>query len=174
MKRAIIMCAAIMLLFGCLGTPESVKPVTGFDANKYLGKWYEIARLDHSFERGLEHVSAKYSLGNGGGIYVLNSGFKTKQQKWIDVEGKAFFVEKKDVGHLKGSFFEPFYGSYIVFDLDKKNYQYAFVCGANTSYLWLLSRTPTVNKKLKDKFIKQAKGLGFDTDALIWVKQEDK
>jgi apolipoprotein D and lipocalin family protein len=169
MKRAIIMSAAVMLLFGCLGTPELVKPVTDFDANKYLGKWYEIARLDHSFERGLEQVSAEYSLRDGGGIRVLNSGLKDK--KWKEAEGKAFFVGEENVGYLKVSFFGPFYGSYIVFDLDKENYQYAFVCGSNTSYLWFMSRTPTVNDELKDKFIKQAKGLGFDTDALIWVKQ---
>jgi len=172
MKRAIIMSAAIMLLFGCLGTPESVKPVTGFDANKYLGKWYEIARLDHSFERGLEQVSAEYSLREDGGIKVLNRGFKTESKKWKVAEGKAFFVGKKNIGHLKVSFFGPFYGSYVVFDLDKENYQYAFVCGSNTSYLWFLSRTPTVDDKRKEKFINQAKTLGFDTDALIWVKQE--
>lgn len=171
MKRAVIISSTIILLAGCLGTPKSVKPCTGFDSNRYLGKWYEIARLDHSFERGLEQVSAEYSLREDGGIKVLNRGFSSEDKRWKEAEGKAFFVGEKDVGHLKVSFFGPFYGSYVIFELDKEDYQYAFVCGSKTSYLWLLSRTPTVNDELKANFIIQAKKLGFDIDKLIFVNQ---
>lgn len=94
--------------------------------------WYEIARLDHSFERGLEQVTAEYSLREGGGVQVKNRGFSNKKNKWSEAEGKAFFVGKASEGYLKVSFFGPFYGSYVVFELDKDNYQYAFVSGRAT------------------------------------------
>lgn len=93
-----------LLLTGCLGYPTSVKPVTDFELNKYLGKWYEIARLDHSFERGLEKVSAEYSLSEDGGVKVKNIGFSTKKNKWNEAISKAFFVRESDEGYLKVSF----------------------------------------------------------------------
>ncbi|MDU9048799.1 MAG: lipocalin family protein [Candidatus Electrothrix sp. Rat3] len=161
-----------LLLTGCLGYPTSVKPVTDFELNKYLGKWYEIARLDHSFERGLEKVSAEYSLSEDGGVKVKNIGFSTKKNKWNEAIGKAFFVRESDEGYLKVSFFGPFYGSYVIFELDKENYQYAFIASSNTSYLWFLSRTPTVSAELKAQFKKRAEELNFNTQELIWVNQE--
>jgi len=118
-----------VLLSACTGLPEGVKPVDDFDVNKYLGKWYEIARLDHSFERELDKVTAEYSLRDEGGVKVINRGFDTENNKWKDVEAKAFFVNSETEGHLKVSFFGPFYGSYVVFELDKEGYQYAFVAG---------------------------------------------
>lgn len=137
---------AALFLSGCSGMPKSVTPVNDFELDKYLGKWYEIARLDHSFERGMEQVTAEYSLWEDGGIQVKNRGFSKKNNKWSEAERKTFFVGKSSDGHLKVSFFGPFYGSYIMFELDKDKYQYAFVSGPNTSYLWLLSRTPTVDE----------------------------
>jgi len=124
-------------LIGCTGMPEGVVPVKDFDESRYLGKWYEIARLDHSFERGLSHVTAEYELRSDGGIKVINRGFSATKNKWKEAEGKAYFVGNRDKGHLKVSFFGPFYGSYIVFGLDQDNYQYAFISSYNTSYLWL-------------------------------------
>ena len=159
-----------LFMSGCLGLPEGVNPVEEFDLNKYLGKWYEIARLDHSFERGLDRVTAEYSLRDDDGVKVLNRGFSIAENKWKEAEGRAYFVRGIDEGHLKVSFFSPFYGSYVVFELDKEKYQYAFVTGSNTSYLWLLSRTPTVSKELVDWFVKRSKELGFDTDNLIFVE----
>lgn len=159
-----------LFMNGCLGLPDGVYPVDEFDLNKYMGKWYEIARLDHSFERGLDRVTAEYSVRNDGGVRVINKGFSIAQNKWKEAEAKAYFVRGQDDGYLKVSFFGPFYGSYVVFELDKKNYQYAFVTGSNTSYLWLLSRTPTVSKELVDQFVKRSKELGFDTDNLIFVE----
>lgn len=156
---------------GCLGLPEGVHPVKEFDLNKYLGRWYEIARLDHSFERGLVGVTAEYSLRDDGGVRVINKGFSIKENKWKEAEGKAYFVRDQDEGFLKVSFFGPFYGSYVVFELDKENYQYAFVASNNTSYLWLLARSPNLSKEIVDRFVKRSKALGFDTDGLIFVEQ---
>jgi apolipoprotein D and lipocalin family protein len=171
MKKLLI--SILLLLFaGCLGYPESVKPVTGFELEKYLGKWYEIARLDHSFERGLEKVSAEYSVRRDGGIKVKNRGFSIEKNEWKEAVGKALFVNNEYEGYLKVSFFGPFYGSYVIFELDKINYQYAFVSGSNESYLWFLSRTPTVGDDMKEKFEKKSKELGFETQDLIWVNQE--
>ena len=163
--------AALSLLFlGCLGYPDNIKPVKDFELKRYLGKWYEIARLDHSFERGLEKVTAEYSMRDDGGVKVLNRGFSKDENKWSEAEGKAYFVREANEGYLKVSFFGPFYGAYVVFELDK-DYEYAFVTSSKKSYLWLLSRTPVVSDDLKVQFVEKAKTLGYDTAALIWVDQ---
>ncbi len=163
---------ALSLLFiGCLGYPDNIKPVKDFELKRYLGKWYEIARLDHSFERGLEKVTAEYSMRDDGGVKVLNRGFSKEKNGWKEAEGKAYFVNSQDEGYLKVSFFGPFYGAYVVFELDK-DYEYAFVTSSKKSYLWFLSRTPTVSDDLKAQFVQKARSLGYDTDALIWVNQE--
>jgi apolipoprotein D and lipocalin family protein len=169
-KLFLILCS--ITLGGCLGMPESVKPVSDFQVNNYLGKWYEIARLDHSFERGLSKVTAEYSLRDDGGLAVLNRGFSTEKNKWQEAKGKAYFVDSDSEGYLKVSFFGPFYGSYVIFDLEKNNYDYAFISGPNHDYLWLLSRTPKVDPAVIDKFVRMAKERGFDTDKLIFVDQE--
>ena len=161
-----------VLLTGCLGTPKGVIPIENFEANRYLGKWYEIARLDHSFERGLSKVSAEYSLQKDGGIQVLNQGFSKKDNEWNKAEGKAYFINGDKQGHLKVSFFGPFYSSYIIFELDKTNYDYAFISGYTNSYLWLLARTPNIDHAIIDRFISLSKKLGFNTDTLIFVNQE--
>lgn len=161
-----------LLLAGSLGYPKAVEPVDEFELNKYLGKWYEIARLDHSFERNLEQVSAEYSLREDGGVRVKNRGYSVKKNKWKEAIGKAYFVRKSDEGYLKVSFFGPFYGSYVIFELDKTDYQYAFISGSNESYLWFLSRNPTVGNEIKQTFKNRAKELGFNTEELIWVNQK--
>jgi apolipoprotein D and lipocalin family protein len=168
--RILILVLILLVISGCLGIPEGIQPVDNFDLNKYLGKWYEIARLDHSFERGLNNVSAEYSMRDDGGVNVLNRGFSIENQEWQQAEGRAYFVEESGKGYLKVSFFRPFYGSYIIFELDKENYQYAFVCGPDKDYLWLLSRTPTVNKELIDRFIEKSKAFGFEPENLIFVE----
>ena len=171
MTKRIFLLATALCLGGCLGMPESVTPVKGFELNRYLGRWYEIARLDHSFEQGLEQVTAEYSLREDGGVTVVNRGFLPAENIWKEAEGKAFFVEEPTTGYLKVSFFGPFYGSYVIFELDREKYRYAFVSGPDNSYLWLLARTPTVDKKLLDRFVAQAHQLGFATDKLIYVRQ---
>ena len=161
----------VLFIAGCVGIPENVKPVDHFNLERYLGKWYEIARLDHSFERGLIRVTADYRLRDDGGVRVLNRGYSAKEDKWKEAEGKAYFVDGTDRGYLKVSFFGPFYASYIVFELDRENYQYALVCGPDKSYLWILSRTREMHREVKDKLVAQAAAAGFDTNKLIFVDQ---
>ena len=157
---------------GCVGIPEQVKPVDNFEIEKYLGKWYEIARLDHSFERGLTRVTAEYGLREDGGLRVVNRGYSAQENKWKEAVGKAYFVNEPHQGYMKVSFFGPFYGSYIVFELDHENYQYSLVCGPDTSYLWILSRSPEMKADLKNILIAKAAALGFDTSKLLYVSHE--
>lgn len=168
----VLMVVLAMLLGGCLGMPKTVQPVNNFELDRYLGTWYEIARLDHSFERGLTRIQAEYSLRDDGGVRVLNKGYSVEKQAWQEAEGKAYFVESPDQGYLKVSFFGPFYGSYVVFGLDQENYQYAFVSGPDTTYLWLLARTPQVAPEVLEAFKQAARERGFDTEQLIYVKHE--
>ena len=161
----------IVLLGGCVSVPQNIAPVNGFELNRYLGKWYEIARLDHSFERGLANITAEYSLRADGGVKVVNKGFAAADNKWKEAEGKAYFVGSPQEGYLKVSFFGPFYGAYIVFELDKEDYQYAFITSYDKSYLWLLARTPTVSDEVLSRFVQKSGELGFATDKLIFPKQ---
>lgn len=161
-----------LLMAGCTSMPDGVRPVEGFELDRYLGRWYEIARLDNRFERGLTRVTAEYSVLEDGGVRVLNRGFSAAKGEWQEAEGKAYFVESPDLGHLKVSFFGPFYSSYVVFELDEEGYQYSFISGHDTSYLWLLARTPTVDAGILQRFMQRAAELGFDTDALILVAQD--
>jgi apolipoprotein D and lipocalin family protein len=170
MKKLSLLLA--MLLTGCVGIPADVKPVGNFQVEKYLGKWYEIARLDHSFERGLSRVTANYSLRDDGGVRVINRGYSVKESKWKEAEGKAYFVREKNQGYLKVSFFGPFYGAYVVFELDQEQYQYSLVCGPDKSYLWILARSPQISETLKARLIARAKSSGFDIDKLIFVNQD--
>lgn len=158
------------LLAGCLGMPDGVAPVQDFDAGRYLGRWYEIARLDHGFERDLVDVTAEYSQRDDGAVRVVNSGFDSAEREWQSVEGVARFVRGEDEGYLKVSFFGPFYGSYVVFGLDHEGYEYAFVSGFNHDYLWLLARSPSVSGELRRRFESEAARRGFPTDELIWVE----
>ena len=173
-RRVIASAWSLMIAFlftGCVGVPKGVKPVQGFELNRYLGRWYEIARLDHSFERGMSHVTADYSVRDDGGVRVLNRGYSEKKKEWKSAEGKAYLVKTPDQGYLKVSFFGPFYGSYVVFELDEKDYQYAVISGPNKSYLWLLARKPEIAPELKNRLIAQAADLGFDTAKLVFPDQ---
>ena len=172
MKKLLIL-VAFLILNGCLGMPENVSPIKGFKINRYLGKWYEIARLNHSFERGLEQITANYSLREDGGVSVINRGYSKKKNEWKIVEGKAYFVNDENEGYLRVSFFGPFYGSYVIFELDKENYEYAFISGPDLSYLWLLSRKPDLEKQVIDKFKEKSKKLGFDVNNLIFVNHDE-
>lgn len=162
-----------LLLSACTGKPDGVVAVKDFQLERYLGTWYEIARLDHSFERGLNNITAEYSLRDDGGVTVLNRGYSIEDKEWQQAEGKAYFLDDTDTGHLKVSFFGPFYGSYIVFEMDQEEYSYAFVSGPDTSYLWLLSRTPQLDREIIERFIERSRELGFDTDKLIYVEHDN-
>ncbi len=168
-RRALILCAA--LLAGCVAVPDGIQPVSGFQAERYLGTWYEIARLDHGFERGMSRVTAEYRRRDDGGIDVVNRGYLADTQTWKQADGKAYFVQSPDIGYLKVSFFGPFYGSYVVFELDRQDYRYALVAGPDRSYLWLLARSPTLDAATRERLVARAKAAGFDTQKLIFVDQ---
>jgi len=161
----------LLLLPGCTGVPEGVETVTGIEFKRYLGKWYEIARLDHSFERGLHRVTADYSLRDDGGVRVINRGYDVKKKEWQEAEGRAYFVESSRVGRLKVSFFGPFFGGYNIIDLDKERYSYALVCGYNRNYLWILSRAPALDPATTERLVTKARTLGFATENLIFPVQ---
>ena len=162
-----------LLLGGCTGIPGNVTAVTGFEIERYLGTRYEIARLDHSFERGLSNVTARYTPRPDGGIDVLNRGFDRKTGTWKEADGKAYFIETPDVGRLKVSFFGPFYGGYNIIALDKERYSYAMVAGPDRSYLWLLAREQSMDRYVRGKLIDMARQLGFATDKLIFVDHDN-
>jgi len=166
----IILVATTVL--GCTGVPKGLEPVSGFDGDLYLGKWYEIARLDHSFERNLSNVSATYARDSAGVISVTNRGYNEKTDKWKQIEGRARFIGDNTVGSLKVSFFGPFYGGYHVIALDKKNYSYAMVAGPNLSYLWILSRSTSLDETILSDLTDKAAEWGFKTTELIAVKHD--
>ena len=170
MKRLSVL--LIVLLTGCVGIPEGVTPVDSFRLERYLGTWYEIARLDHSFERGLTHVTADYSLRDDGGVRVINRGYSAVKDAWQEAEGKAYFVKASDQGFLKVSFWGFFYGSYIIFDLDHEHYQYSLVCGPDRSYLWILAREPKIEDTIRDMLMEKAASLGFETEKLLFINHD--
>ncbi|MFC3122280.1 lipocalin family protein [Agaribacter flavus] len=159
-----------LLLVSCTQIPDGIEPVSNFDKTRYLGRWYEIARLDHPFERGLSKITATYTLNNDGSIKVVNTGYNEEENKWDVAEGKAYFVSDEDVGHLKVSFFGPFYASYVIADLDKDNYDWAIVTGPSREYLWILSRRPILDEFSLNQSIEFAKSKGFPVEDLIFVK----
>jgi len=161
-----------LLFISCTGVPSGLDPVNDFEADRYLGKWYEIVRLDHSFERNLSNVSAHYTVRDNGSIDVINRGFNTQSGKWKEIKGKAYFIGNKNVGSLKVSFFGPFYGGYHVIALDKENYHYAMIAGPSRKYLWILSRDKTLDEKIISDLVTKARNWGFDTDDLIYVSQD--
>jgi apolipoprotein D and lipocalin family protein len=160
-----------MLLGGCTGLPDGVDPVTSFEVSRYTGKWYEIARLDHRFERGLSQVTAEYTLSDNGGITVVNRGYDADSESWKEAKGRAYLVSGPSVGRLKVSFFGPFYGGYNILKLDQDAYQYSLVSGPNRSYLWVLSRTPEMDPALLQRLVDYADSLGFAIKDLIYVDQ---
>ena len=175
MKKTISFIFAALLssviLTGCsVSAPKGIEPVEPFSIDRYLGTWYEIARMDHSFEEGLSQVTAHYSVREDGGVKVINRGYSEEDQAWDEAEGKAYFEEDSETGHLKVSFFGPFYGAYVIFSLDD-DYQYSLVSGPDRSYFWLLSRTPTISEQKQEALLEAAAAAGFDTEKLIFVDQ---
>ena len=169
MRRLVVV--ALLVLSGCAGIPEGIEPVDNFELERYLGTWYEIARLDHSFQRGMSNVTANYSLREDGGVAVLNRGYRDEKGEWDEAEGKAYFVGDTSIGQLKVSFFGPFYGSYNVFELGD-NYEYALVAGPDRSYLWILAREARLPQTMLDELLAKAEAAGYDTSKLILVEHD--
>lgn len=165
--------AGAALLGACTSTqpPAGVEAVSPFDLQRYQGRWYEIARLDHSFERGLNNVTATYTPQSDGSVQVLNRGYSAEKGQWKEAIGKAWFTGAPTTGSLKVSFFGPFYGGYHVVSLDN-DYRWALVVGADLDYAWILAREKTLATDTKTALLSRAKALGIDTEALIWVSHD--
>jgi apolipoprotein D and lipocalin family protein len=162
--------AVLVLLAGCTGVPDGIEPVRGFDAQRYLGTWYEIARLDHRFERGLDDVSASYAANPDGSIAVVNRGLERGQCRWKEARGRAVFLGPRDVGSLAVTFFWPFAGGYHVFALDERDYGWALVSGPSRDYLWILARSPDLPEAVRADLVARAGALGFPVAQLIMVR----
>ncbi|RNA64541.1 lipocalin [Prosthecochloris sp. ZM_2] len=156
-----------MLLLGCIKVPEGVQVVEDFELDRYLGTWYEVARLENSFEKDFSSVTATYSLDEDGKVKVLNRGYDRDEEEWKETEGKAKFVGDPSLGELKVSFFGPFYSSYNIIDLDRENYSWAMVCGYKKSLFWILSKEPVMDKALLERLLEKAESLGFDMTELV-------
>lgn len=168
-----VLALLLALLSACAAIPRGVEPVTDLEPERYLGTWYSIARLDHSFERHLTDVTARYEPREDGSITVINRGYHSRKEQWVEARGVARFVESPNVGRLKVSFFGPFFlGSYNIIALDRENYEYSMVVGPNRSYLWILARSPELDPQVIEALVAQAKGLDFATENLIFVVHE--
>ena len=161
------MALAAMLLASCNSAEIDNSTVKAVDLNRYLGSWYEIAKYDHVFERGLDYAMANYTLRDDGKIDVLNTGIKDGRAK----DAKGIAKTTNIPGLLKVSFFGPFYSDYRIMMLDA-DYQYVLVGGSNDKYLWILSRTPQLDDATKTLILAEANRRGYDTSKLIWVKQQ--
>lgn len=166
-----LLVSSLLSLSCSVSPPAGERPVDHFAVDRYLGTWYEIARLDHAFERGLDHVTAQYVARPDGNIRVINTGFSAAKQRWKQSIGKASFLGSPQTASLKVSFFGPFYGGYHVIALDG-DYRYALVAGQSRDYLWILSRSPTLDEQARQALLQTARSFNFSVDSLIWVKQD--
>lgn len=166
---SVVMIAATTVFSACRSIPKEAKAVENFNAANYMGKWYEVARLDSMFERNMNNVTATYSMNNDGTIRVINTGYNYVKLKWKTVEGKVVFTGEKNIGKMKVSFFWPFSSGYNVIAIDE-DYNYSLVAGSNHKYLWILSRTPQIPEDVKNNYLKIAEQAGYDTQNLIWTK----
>ncbi len=178
MKQAVLttfafLALAVVAFGGCAHIPDGAKAVTGFDKSRYLGTWYEIARMDFRFERGLNNTTAEYAALEGGRITVRNRGYDYAKREWREAVGTAKFRGSETVAELKVSFFGPFYGAYNVIALDA-DYRYALVAGKSLKYLWILSRTREIPEGVKAEYVGLAKALGYEIDELVWVEHTEK
>lgn len=159
-----------LILNSCsVGIPKGATAISNFNSEKYLGKWYEIARFDYRFERDMDNVTANYSMNPDGTIKVQNRGYNYVKKEWKESIGEARFVNDKSEARLKVSFFKPIWAGYNVIDIDD-HYQYTLVVGNSTKYIWILSRTKDIPNSIRERFLEKAKKIGYNTDELIWVR----
>lgn len=163
---------SVLLLSACATrAPRGLVPVSPFDVDRYSGRWYEVARIEHFFEKGLVRTQAHYSRNPDGSLEVVNRGFHPQRKIWKQSVGKAHLTGRQDEGALKVSFFGLFYGGYHVVALDPQ-YQWALVVGSSLDYFWILSRTPTLPEQVKKDLMAQARALGVDEKKVVWVHQD--
>ncbi|MBD5266638.1 MAG: lipocalin [Bacteroides sp.] len=166
MKKIFTLSVLLCQLVGCTKLTVDNSVVANFDLNRFLGNWYEIARFDHKFERGMEQTNALYTLREDGKISVLNTGMKNG--KYSQAKGVAKLTDESAL--LRVSFWRPFYSDYRVMLVDDE-YQYALVGSGSDDYLWILSRVPKISDDVRDLILSEAQRRGYDTDKLIWVNQ---
>ena len=166
MKKIFSLSVLLCLLGGCSKPTVDNSVVNNFDLNRFLGSWYEIARFDHKFERGMEQTKATYTLREDGKVDVLNTGMK--DGKHSNAKGVAKLTDTPAL--LRVSFWGPFYSDYRVMLLDS-DYRYALVGSGSDDYLWILSRTPQITPETQTLILAEAQKRGYDTDKLIWVNQ---
>lgn len=173
MKSLIPLAMAAILFPGLLKAQNAAydnSTIRNLDLSRYLGTWYEIARFDHSFERGMDNVTAEYLLRDDGMVDVINSGWKNGKYKVAN--GKARQPDPAaDPAHLEVSFFLFFFSDYNVMMLDN-DYQIALVGSKSPKYLWILSRVPMPSDEVIASVVEEAEGRGYDISQLIWVNQE--
>lgn len=165
MKKNALLFLLLCMVCGCTKLTVDNSVIDSLDVNRYLGEWYEIARYDHRFERGMENTRAIYSMRDDGMIDVINTGVKDGERK--ESKGKAKLTDTPAL--LRVSFFGPFYSDYRVMMLDA-DYQYALIGSGSDDYLWILSRKPSLPDTVKHQVIKEAQRRGYDTSMLIWVR----
>ena len=169
--QAVAIVASLGFLSSCSSIPKGVTAYKPFEKERYLGKWYEIARIDFKYEKDLNNTTAEYSINSDGTIKVNNQGYNTKTNEWQQAIGKAKFIGSDTIAMLKVSFFGPFYSGYNVLAIDDE-YKYALIAGESTKYLWILSREVNIPEEIKNKYLKIAKEIGYNTDDLVWVEHD--
>jgi apolipoprotein D and lipocalin family protein len=169
----ILLAACLLALSACssTGIPAGVQAVANFDLQRYQGQWYEIARLDHRFERGMSNVSANYAPQTDGSVRVINRGYLATSNEWSQALGKAKFTGASNIGSLKVSFFGPFYGGYNVIALDPQ-YRWALIVGPDLSYCWILARDKQIATEQRTQILDKARSVGVNIEALIWVQHD--
>lgn len=165
---------ALLALTACssVRAPSGVKAVEQFNVDRYAGHWYELARIDHRFEKGLVNTSAHYSRSDDGSVKVVNRGYDPVKDSWREAEGRAQFIDAPSTASLKVSFFGPFYGGYHVVALDE-DYRWSMVVGSSLDYLWILSRTTTLPDGVRERLLAKAEALGVDVSKILWIPQTD-
>ena len=168
--KNILLATLVVFFVGC-STKHAYLPTNkNVDINSYKGTWYEVARFEHFFEKGCKNVTATYNLRDDEKIDVINRCTNIEDNKKKEATGIAYATDDTN-SKLKVSFFRPFYGDYWIIDVDK-DYKVALVGSPSREYLWILSRTKTIDEKTKGNLLIKAAAFGFDTKKFIWTIQE--
>lgn len=171
MLKRLILVLMILFFAGCIKKDPYLPTVKKVDIQKYKGTWYEIARFEHFFEKGCKNVTATYELKENGDIKVINSCQMIEDDSKKEATGIARVVDKTTNSKLEVSFFRPFWGDYWIIDI-YGDYETALVGTPSREYLWILSRSKTIDKNLKEKIVKKLPSLGFDPKKFVWTIQE--